>query len=400
MSEPASSTRRLLAPLMVPLAVTLLLQVIATASTLAVPLLTPTMPGATTTGIGWYLTVEYLGAMVGAVASGPLLNRLGPARSLQAALLLQIVGVALALTGQEHWRLLGGLICGMGYGPITPSSSQILAQVTPPHHTGLVFSLKQSGVPLGGFLGGLMLVPIASSIGWQWAIFAMLGTSVAGMLLALLLHGQNATNTTRPQPSKAPWYESLLAILRNPALRGAATLSLGFSVVQLSLSGYLVLYLHEEIGLSLVQAGMIFGAAQLGGVFGRLGWGRLADLTGSVRAVLIALGLLMGSGSLLIGWAGPDWPLPILLAIAVLFGCTAIGWNGVFLAEIARLSPPGAVAATTGGVLFFTYIGVVVGPTIFAQVSRLLGGLGAGFIVLTLVPLLALLTLRHRSPRT
>ena len=37
-------------------------------------------------------------------------------------------------------------------------------------------------------------------------------------------------------------------------------------------------------------------------------------------------------------------PRPSILALALLFGATAIGWNGVQLSEVARLAPPGTPA--------------------------------------------------------
>ena len=42
------------------------------------------------------------------------------------------------------------------------------------------------------------------------------------------------------------------------------------------------------------------------------------------------------------------------------FGATAVGWNGVFLAEIASLAPRDRIGDATGGSAFFTFLGVVV----------------------------------------
>lgn len=393
MNAPTDSARRL--PVL--LLGTLLLQVIATANTLVIPVLTPTIPGATTVGIGWYMTVLYLGAMAAAAGSGSLIARLGPMRASQVALVLQLAGLLLALPGDAGWRLAGAMLCGLGYGPVTPSSSHILARHTPPGHVGLVFSIKQTGVPVGGLLTGLLLIPIASLAGWRLAIGFMLVLGVLGIVLCTALQWRLGADAVAPTTAerRAPWHHGLRLIWREPALRGAALLSLGFSTVQLSLGGYLVLYLNQEVGLSLVQAGLVFGLAQAGGIVGRLGWGRLADVLGSTRGVLLALGSLMALSCIAIGLATAAWPLLGLIVVALLFGATAIGWNGVFLAEVARLAPAGTVAATTGAVLFFTYIGVVIGPALFAQVSGALGGLGAAFVVLAAVPALALLALRR-----
>ncbi|MGE4336388.1 MAG: MFS transporter [Pigmentiphaga sp.] len=382
------------------LAGTMALQVVATAATLTVPVLTPVLPGASSVGIGWYLTLLYLGAMFGAAWGGQLIERIGPMRACQVALLLQLAGLALALPGDPGWRLAGALLCGLGYGPITPASSQILARQTPPDHVGLVFSIKQTGVPMGGLLTGLLLIPMASLAGWPAAIGLMLVLGAAGLLLCQGLHRRLGPATPRTAPNAAgPWYRPLANVWRQPPLRGVAIVSLCFSVVQLSLGGYLVLYLNQEIGLPLVQAGLVFSLAQAAGIIGRLGWGRLADTTGSPNTIQLVIAALMGVSSLLVGLASADWWLWLLILSAVLFGATAIGWNGLFLAEVARLAPVGAVASTTGAVLTYTYVGVVIGPVLFSQLGELAGSLGTAFVVLALAPATAILVLWRQRRR-
>ncbi|WP_417276298.1 hypothetical protein [Castellaniella sp.] len=48
----------------------------------------------------------------------------------------------------------GALLIGLGYGPITPA-----------HRMSFVFSIKQTGVPLGGVLAGLVVPGLAQWIG-------------------------------------------------------------------------------------------------------------------------------------------------------------------------------------------------------------------------------------------
>ncbi len=62
----------------------------------------------------------------------------------------------------------------------------------------------------------------------------------------------------------------------------------------------------------------------------------------------------------------PAWPWVAVTLVCAAFGATAIGWNGVFLAEVAREAPAGKAGEATGGTLFFTYFGVLVGPPLFA----------------------------------
>ena len=48
--------------------------------------------------------------------------------------------------------------------------------------------------------------------------------------------------------------------------------------------------------------------------------------------------------------------------LAAVFGLTASGWNGVFLAEVARLAPQDRIGETTGAVLTASYAGLLSDP--------------------------------------
>jgi hypothetical protein len=83
-----------------------------------------------------------------------------------------------------------------------------------------------------------------------------------------------------------------------------------------------------------------------------------------------------------------------VLAVAALFGGTAVAWNGVFLAEIARLAPAREVAAATGGALFCTFGGALVGPSVFGAMAAFGGGAPAFMCLAACGGISALLYLR------
>jgi MFS family permease len=81
----------------------------------------------------------------------------------------------------------------------------------------------------------------------------------------------------------------------------------------------------------------------------------------------------------------PGWSYPAIWLTIILFGATAIGWNGIYLAETARLAPEGQVGMATGGTLFFTFLGVAVGPPIFAAIVASTGSYPLGFIIFAIL---------------
>jgi len=377
---------------------TMAIQVVATAATLAFPVLVPAVPGATSAGVGVFITAVYLGAMLGAMGSGSIVSRFGPVRSSQLALLMQGAALAMLATGHPLLRLVGALMVGLAYGPITPASSQILARTTPPDRMGFVFSVKQTGVPLGGLAAGLLL-PLATVSSWRTSLLSLAASALVVALVCNPLHRR--LDEPASQVKRSGNVRQLLGtILRHRGLRSIAAVSLLFAVCQLSLGGYLVIYLHQEVGLSLVDAGIVYAIAQGAGVVGRLIWGRIADATGQPNTVMLVIAVLMGASAVGTGLLGPQWSMASVCIMAALFGGTAIGWNGVFLGEVARLAPPNSgVAAITGGVLSFTYVGVMVGPLLFGHLGQGLGSLGAAFMSLAVVTAVAMVLLaRVRRP--
>ncbi|RYI32744.1 MAG: hypothetical protein EON48_04470 [Acetobacteraceae bacterium] len=81
--------------------------------------------------------------------------------------------------------------------------------------------------------------------------------------------------------------------------------------------------------------------------------------------------------------AGPDGPLVVLLC---LLGTCAAGWNGLLLAEAARLAAPGKAGDAAGGVLAVAFAGVVVGPSLFGFAVTLMHSYAIAFGLLALLP--------------
>ena len=54
----------------------------------------------------------------------------------------------------------------------TPASSDILARVTPAAHRTFIFSLKQTGVQVGGMLAGVAYPAALPALGWRGTMAA------------------------------------------------------------------------------------------------------------------------------------------------------------------------------------------------------------------------------------
>ncbi len=389
--------------LLVPVSVTLAIQTLVAVAVFSAPVMAPVAGpdlGVQAAWIGYYIAFVYLGSMTGSVAAGALVARFGPIRMSQAGLASCLLGLACAASSSLLPMVaLGGFFVGLGYGPTTPASSQILVRATPPSMIAVTFSLKQTGVPLGGAIAGALVPTLLLLVGWRWAAVAIGASCV---LLALAIQPTRARfdtglNSTAPLSLRTA-FAPLGFVFRDPRLTEMAVVSFIFAGVQMSLVAYLVTFLTGSFAMSLVLAGMVMAASQVASVVGRILWGVVADRILARRAMLGLLGVGMGLSALLALAATPAWPVWLLFLYAIVFGATAVGWNGVFLAEVAHIAPPGKTSQATGGCMFFTFFGVVVSPALFS-LALSLGVSYAGAFALFGAPALfagAWLLLRRR----
>ena len=353
--------------------------------TVAAPLLLQRLDlGAAAVGV--FVALVYLGAMVATQVGAFVVQRFGPIRASQFSLVISAAGLLLLGSTQLPLVALGAWIIGLGYGPITPASSQMLARTTDARHYALVFSIKQTGVPLGGVVAGLLVPPLALWGGADAALVGIAALCAAAALCATPL--AHELDRGRDAGSRWPTPAQMLAPVRfvatHPVLRSVAMVSFVFSMVQVSLTSYMVSLLTGDLRWALAAAGAALAVSQVAGVVGRIAWGFVADRWFGSRRVLLALALGSTACALAMPFLSPATPAPWVLVLLSVFGATAVGWNGVYLATVARLVPQPQAGTATAGALFFTFFGVVLGPPVFGAVAAALGGLAPAFACLAL----------------
>jgi MFS family permease len=353
---------------MLALIATLAVQALVSMAVLAPPVFAPEAAaeiGVAASRIGLYTSLVYAAACLASLASGRLIAAQGPMRLSQACLVLCGAGSAAIAAATPAAVALGAVLIGLGYGPITPASSQILIRQTPPERRALVFSLKQTGVPLGGMMAGSLVPLILVAWGWRAAAFAVAASCLAvALAVEPLRAGLDRAAGEAPAPGSGV-FDAVRLVLRSPAMRRLTLASFTFAAAQLCFGTFLVAFLLGEAGKDIVSAGIVLAAAQVAGIVARILWGWIGDRFMAPHVLLGLLGLAMGGATALVGLFGPSWALAAMIAVALVHGATAIGWNGLFIAEIARLAPPGLAGTATGGALFVTFLGIVLTPPLF-----------------------------------
>jgi MFS family permease len=323
-------------------------------------------------------------------------------------LLFRLGGMGLSLTG----LMIGGagllfllppctaavasasVAIGCGTAAMNPASSQMLGPRTTARTAGLVMSIKQTGVPLGGVMAGALVPILVAYFGWRMATVKLAAIS---LVLAIILLPSVSWLNGAPRAERPAAFRPLDPVRHLLATPGMPTLllaSLTFNGMQLCLRSFLVVYLVVYQKLGLVTAGVAFSISQAAGMIGQVGWAALSDRVLSVHAVMAIIGMLMSAAALCTASMTPHWPLRAVFAV---YGVSAAGYLPVLLGEVAKRSPPGRVGALTSGAQLFPLSGCILGPLAFGGMAAVMG-MSAAFVLAAVSTLAGttLLTAPHR----
>lgn len=388
------------------LAATLALQATAAFLTRLVPTIAPAlMPelGWSATAIGYLAAVTTFGSIAFLMTGHPLIRRVGPIRALQLGLALGAVGAMLLWAPLFAAAVAASFLIGLGYGPSTPAGSEVLQRHAPARHRNLIFSIKQAGVPIGGVLAGLALPAIADAAGWRATLVFSAVLALMTALLVQPLRGAIDAERSRHQPltlGSFLGFENLArpiaSLASSPGLARLAFVGACFAIGQGCWFAFLVTYLVAALGFSLAEAGLVFAVMQASGVFGRVLLGWVSDRLGSGLATLRMVAITSAATSAALALTSPGWSLWAVALLAGVGGVTVSSWNGVQIAEVARLAPRDLVGETAAGSTVLIFLGYVLGPSAFAGFVAATGRFDLAFAAVALATVAALAGLRGR----
>ena len=340
--------------------------------------------------IGFQVSLAYVGATLMSLCGGLVQRKLGAVRANQIA--ATAIGLSLLIIAIPHVAALfvGSLGLGIAYGMTNPAASHLMMKIASPTNRNLIFSVKQTGQPLGGVVAGLMAPPIAIAFGWQWSLMAGAFLALSTVLLIQPLRAKLDGDRDPTTKFRSAVFKDVSLVLRIRELRLLALAALTFSGVQLALMTFAVTMLVEDVKFDLVLAGVGLAVIQIAGVAGRLGWGVIADRNGDGRKTLLFAQSLSVVAAVATAFLSDSMPLVAVFGILFLFGMSAVGWNGVFMAEIGRLAPEGKIGSATGGVLVPTFIGVMMGALVFSAIHEVTATYTMSFAILALVTMMGM----------
>lgn len=325
--------------------------------------------------MGYYTSLIYAAAIIGSIVTARLLTIFSIRFVQLSALLATGVGFSLFChvgTGPLALvtAIVGIMLMGLAYGIIVPSSSLALAKCYSKRMQPLVVSVRQTGVPVGTALVALIAPLVAQHYGWQHMAEVVWVLVLVTAILSMRGLRDFGVKANLP-PSRQHVLNSLQISLAEPSTRRLALVSGAYGINQAALITYLVSSLVWLHGMSVGQSAGYLAIATLAGAAARIVFGMTTARFGRADLHLGLLGVLTGFAWILLLWPFPSFMQ--LITGSVLLGISAMGWNGILLAEIGLAAPNGKTAEAVATGTSFAYLGVLIAPLIYVQLDHAMG---------------------------
>jgi MFS family permease len=198
--------------------------------------------------VGYQFSLTSACMAVSLLFLGAASRRWGPCRVIQIG--MSLVGVALALILIPHVTALIGaaVVMGFGYGLIMPANSHLMMRFSARSNLNMVFSIQQTGIPLGAILAATVAPLIAVAIGWRWAVLAL--AILVFLLVPLVQFQRHVWDDDRDQRARMPRnpFAGAAIAFANARLRNLSIAGFCFSGAQFCVGTYTVVALVEQLG--------------------------------------------------------------------------------------------------------------------------------------------------------
>ena len=339
------------------------------------------------TETGFLISSSLVGSLVSLIPWGLATDRIGERVVLFVGLAFAGVSLIAAAYAHGFWPLAGLLaLAGAAGASVQSASGRAVMHWFAPAQRGLALALRQTAIPLSGFAIALALPPIVHAGGVKRGFLTMGIACLAGAAVGALVLREGPRADVPAGTALGP------APIRD---RRIWQLSLGSALLiapQLCVTGFTVLYLHEQRGMSASSAAAVLAVMQALAVAGRISAGRWSDVRESrlkpLRAIALAAFVAVALLTILL-----DAPLPLLVPVLIVAGVISMSWNSLSFAAAVELAGHGRSGSAIG--LQQTLLN---GPA--ATYPGLFGALVAasswrvGFAVLAVFPLVGWRVLR------
>jgi MFS family permease len=264
-----------------------------------------------------------------------------------------VFGVAAAL-----WMLfVGSAVAAWSQAGGNPATNKLIAEALPPGERGVVTGIKQSGVHVAIFVGGLTLPSMTLALGWRGTLLI-----VAAVPALIAIAATKLVPGTRPaavSPSAA-----------GGGLPSAIYWLAGYGFL-LGFAGavaFLVpLFAEEELGFDPRVAGLAASAIALSAFVARIWWARRAEIRAEYRSPLLTIGIIsvISAGVMAVAPAAGSW---LVWLGVLLIGASSSAWNSVGMLAVMNETGSAATGRASGIVLLGFLSGLGIGPPVYGAI--------------------------------
>ena len=336
--------------------------------------------------VGFVFASLALGMTVALVPWGALADRTGERPVLAGGLALTSAALVLAAVSDSFALLLAGLFLTGAFGAsATGASGRAIMGWFERRERGLVLGIRQTAIPIGGALAALTLPAVAIASGLEAALFVLAGFTLFAALVGAIWMRD-------PPPSEPPPGFEAKAPTRDARIWRLGFGSGLFVMAQAAVIGFVVLFLHDDRGMSVGSAALVLAAIQVASAVSRIVIGVRSDRS-ERRIVPLRASGLVGAALLALAALLAHAPLGVLLPLLILAGAAMSSWNGLAFtaaAEIAGRQRAGTAMSLQNTLV--SVLGVVAAPLFGAMVE--VTSFQAAYLIISVMPVIGWWVLR------
>lgn len=340
---------------------------------------------------GFIFSTGVIGMIAGLLVQGMIADKIGRRPMvLMTVALFGAASLASAFASSVGGLVATRLVAGIGMGAALPNVIALTGEYSPARLRARLIVLMNAGLPIGGFIGGLVSAPLIEHFGWR-SVFVAGGAAPLVLVpvlfwllpesLPFLALGRRRGDREQmlrvlhrlgispdeivAQPasrSEGPVAAPMVELFRHGRARNSALLCLIFFANMLLfyfLIGWLPTLLTQS-GMPIGKAVLVSAGLNLGSVVGGLVLGWSADRIGT-RPTLLATFI---SATILFGLLGANigWSFAAVALLGALTGLCIGGAQLVLNAVAAQLYPIELRASGVGTAAMAGRVGAVAGP--------------------------------------
>lgn len=319
--------------------------------------------------VGLVVTGLTLGYAVFLLPLGAATDRYGERRALLLGLLGLATGVVLVAGATSYALLLGAVfVLGSAYGTAIPGTNKAIFDSVAPRRQNTAIGIKQVGVTAGSGISALLVTGLADAASWR-AGFLVAGAVAVLVAVAFFVLYEGGGS------GGGDGFPDFRRLASNVPYRALTAAGFFLGAALFTTTGYVILYVEEAVGESVVFGGIVFALVQLFGSAGRVLSGWLADvLPGDprVRITALLIGQTLASAALFVVVAATTTRIASAVAFSIL-GFFVLGYTGVYYSCMATVVPAEEMGGATAGGQLALVTGALIAPPVFGYLADVVG---------------------------